>query len=99
MLLRPISYIDATDEDHLRAARRLLGIESDTAMRLAVQEFIEEAGFEFREFPGVGVLVACPQCGATPENLEGWQQTDYEHDDIYVGARCKLCGWSDGGEV
>lgn len=98
-LLRSICYIDASDGDHLRVARELLGIESKTAFRLAVQEFINEAGLEFREFWGVGVLVACPRCGATPDNIEGWQATDHERDDTYIGARCKICGWSDGSEM
>jgi len=98
-ILRPIRYIDGTNGDHLRVAREVLGIESETAFRMAVQQFIDEAGLEFREFWGVGVLVACPRCGATPENLEGWEAIDHERDDRYVGARCKLCGWSDGSEM
>lgn len=98
-LLASIRYIDGTDGDHLRVTRELLGIESETAFRLAVQSFIDEAGLEFREFWGVGVLVACPRCGATPDNLEGWEAVDEHRDDRYVGARCKICGWSDGSEM
>ncbi len=98
-LLQSIRYIDGTDGDHLRVARELLGIESETAFRMAVQAFIDEAGLEFREFWGVGVLVACPRCGATPDNLEGWEAIDERRDDRYVGARCKVCGWSDGSEM
>ena len=98
-ILRPIRYIGGTDGDWVRVARELLGIESATAFRLAVQKFIDEAGLDFREFWGVGVLVACPRCGATPENLEVWSGTDEQRDDQYVGARCKLCGWSDGSEM
>jgi len=97
-ILRPVRYIDGTKGDHLQVARELLGIESESAFRMAVQEFIDEAGLEFREFWGVGVLVACPRCGATPENLEGWETND-QRGDTYVGARCKLCGWSDGSEM
>lgn len=99
VILLPIHYIDATDGDHLRVARQLLGIESEKAFRVAVQDFINEAELEFREFPGVGVLVACPRCGATLNNIEVWQDTDHVRDDTYIGARCKLCGWNDGAEM
>jgi hypothetical protein len=99
VLLAPIRYIDGTDGDHLRVTRELLGIESEAAFRLAVQSFIEEAGLDFREFWGVGVLVACPRCGATPDNIEGWEAMDHQRGDRYVGARCKVCGWSDGSET
>ena len=98
-LLASLRYIDATDGDHLRVTRELLGIESETAFRVAVQQFIDEAGLEFREFWGVGVLVACRRCGATPENIEGWEETDHPNDRHYVGARCKVCGWSEGSET
>ena len=99
VLLRPVRYIDAIDGDHLRVTRELLGIGSETEFRLAVQAFISEAGLEFREFKGVGVLVACPSCGASPDSLDGWQDVDDQRDDLYAGARCRKCGWSDGSEV
>jgi DNA-directed RNA polymerase subunit RPC12/RpoP len=98
-LLRSVRYVNGNDENHLRVARELLGIESDAAFRMAVQDFISEAGLEFREFGGVGVLVACPRCGAKLNKLEGWQATDYERDDQYVGVRCTACGWEDGSEI
>ena len=99
-LLGSILHIDGTDHNHIRVARALLGIESDTVFRLAVQEFITEAaGLEFREFPGVGVLVSCPRCGATLDKIRGWEQIDRSRDDLYVGAQCIACGWSDGSEV
>lgn len=98
LLLRSIRYVDGSDGDYLRVARELLGLQSEAAFRLAVQTFIDEAGLDFREFWGVGVLVACPRCGATAENLEGWEQTD-RRGDTYRGARCKVCGWNDGSEV
>jgi hypothetical protein len=85
--------------DWIRITRELLGIETESAFRRAVQNFISEAGLDFREFWGVGVLVACPHCGATLENLETWNGTDYERGDRYDGVRCKFCGWSGGGEV
>lgn len=98
-LLASVRYINGADGDHIQVAREMLGIESETAFRLAVQSFIDEAGLDFREFYGVGVLVACPRCGATPDNLEGWETVDQQRDDRYVGVRCKICGWSDGSEI
>lgn len=98
-LLASIRYVDGADGDHLRVTRELLGIESEIAFRLAVQSFIDEAGIEFREFYGVGTLVACPRCGATLDNLEGWEATDHHRGDRYMGARCKLCHWSNGSEM
>lgn len=98
LLLQHIRYIDGGDGDHLRVTRELLGIESESAFRRAVQAFIDEAGLEFREFWGVGVLVACPHCGATVDHLEGWEAHD-QRGDHYVGARCKACGWSDASET
>jgi hypothetical protein len=98
-LLASVRYINGADRDHIRVARELLGIESDIAFRLAVQAFIDEAGLDFREFCGVGVVVACPRCGATPDKLEAWQDVDRRRDAHYVGARCKICGWSDGSEI
>jgi hypothetical protein len=98
-LLRSVRYIDGSNGDHIQVARELLGIESEKAFRIAVQEFITEAGLEFREFSGVGVLVACPRCGETLDKLEGYQATDEERDDRYVGVRCTACGWEAGSEV
>lgn len=98
-LLRSIRYVDGSDGNHIRVAREILGLESDMAFRMAVQEFINEAGLEFREFWGVGVLVGCPRCGAKLGSLEGWEATDSRRGDRYVGVRCKECGWEEGSEV
>ena len=98
-LLRPVHYVNGSDRNHIRVARELLGIDSDAEFRIAVQNFIDEAGLEFREFWGVGVMVACPQCGAKLEKLEQWSATDYERDDQYAGVRCTKCGWEDGSEL
>ena len=97
-LLSPLRFVEAIDGDYVRVARELLDIESDAAFRIAVQTFIDEAGLSFREFWGTGVLVACRRCGAPAEKIEGWQATDHKHDRSYVGARCTLCGWSEGSE-
>jgi hypothetical protein len=74
--MRSIRYIDANSKDYILIARELLGIESESAFRVAVQNFIEEAGLEFHEFCGVGVLVACPKCGASPDKLKSWEAMD-----------------------
>lgn len=97
-ILAALRSIDGTDGKYTRVARELLGIESEAEFRMAVQAFIDEAGLDFREFWGVGVLVACRRCGATADNLEGWQQIDHRNDRSYVGAHCKICGWSEGSE-
>ncbi|MGD0574998.1 MAG: toll/interleukin-1 receptor domain-containing protein [Anaerolineales bacterium] len=98
-ILSHIRYVDGIDGNWVRVASELLGIQSEAAFRIAVQQFIDEAGLEFHEFQGVGVLVACPSCGAGPEHLKAWSATDYERDDLYVGARCEVCGWSSGSEM
>ena len=98
-LLKRVKYIDGKDHNQIRVAKELLGIESDIAYRLAVQEFIEEAGLDFHEFFGVGVLVCCPRCGAALDKIQGWDQIDWKSDKHYVGAECTGCGWYSGSEV
>ncbi len=98
-LLSSLRYVDASDCNHVRVAREILGITSDAAFRLAVQDFIDSAGLDFEMFWGAGVYVACPNCGATPDNLEAFEATDYQRDDRYVGARCKICSWSAASEI
>ena len=98
-LLRSIQHIDGSNSNHIQVAREILGIESGKAFRIAVQEFIDEAGLDFREFWGVGVLVACPRCGETLDKLQAFESTDYKRDDRYICVRCTECGWEDGSEV
>ena len=98
-ILRSIRYIDGSKNHHIQVAREILGIESERAFRIAVQEFIDEAGLEFREFWGIGVLVACPRCGATLDKLEASEDIDEIRDDRYICVRCTECGWEDGSEV
>lgn len=50
-------------------------------------------------FPGYGPIVGCPACGAGLDQIEGFSETDFARDDEYAGARCKRCGWNDGGEL
>jgi hypothetical protein len=91
--------LDFRDCSHLELARRLLGIDSQRDLRKAVQSFLDEAELDFREFWGVGVLVACPKCGAPPSRIEPFESLDERRDDLYRGARCLECGWSDASEV
>ena len=99
LLIRSLHHINARTRDPIGVAKELLGIESDAQYRIAVQHFINEAGLTFQDFPGVGVLVGCPRCGAPLRDLEGWEQIDELRDDRYMGSRCKACGWNDGSEV
>lgn len=98
-IISSIKSVDATDGDHLRTARELLGLESESDFRRAVQEVIDESGLEFREFYGAGVYVCCPKCGLPAVKLEQWSATDFQRDDEYAGVRCPECGWEDGGEI
>lgn len=85
------SAADAIDE--------LLGIKSPSERRMTIQAQLDEGGVPSRYFEGYGLLVGCPRCGAPVEELEGFVEEDLERDDVYAGARCRSCGWSDGGEI
>lgn len=98
-LLSDLQYVDAAGASHQRVAQKLLDIDSDRAYRRALQQFLMEAELDFREFWGVGVMVACPNCGASADKLQGWECIDEQRDDIYRGAKCMECGWNDGSEV
>lgn len=69
----------------------------ERAIRL--QEALDGAEFDVRFFEGYGPVVACPSCGASLDQLEGWSAIDEARDDLYAGVRCKACGWDGGGEV
>lgn len=98
-ILGSTAYIDATDQDHVRVTRELLGIASDLDFLQAVQEFISNSGIEFQEFYGAGVYICCPNCGTPARDLKPWQAIDERRDDTYAGVRCPNCNWDDGGEV
>lgn len=98
-LVAHLLYLDAAALGHLEVARRLLELDSQRQFRKAVQEFIHEAELEFEEFWGVGVLVACPRCGVGVDQIRAFEAIDEARDDIYRGARCLECGWSDASEV
>lgn len=97
-LLAPLKYVDARNYDHVQAARGLADVKNDREYRLAIQEFLDNAGLEPRGFYGAGVFVACPNCGASTDRLEQWGDTNSRGDEC-AGVRCKECGWIDGGEI
>src|SRR5687767_5637642 len=39
----------------------------------------------------IGGYVACPKCGASSDEFEPWEATDFERDDTYRGMRCGRC--------
>jgi hypothetical protein len=86
-------------EDVVAAASQIAGIDSQADFIRAIQRTIDEAGLEFAYFQGYGLLVGCPRCAAPVSELEGWSAIDDRRDDMYAGARCKKCGWNDGGEM
>ncbi|MFI7642953.1 toll/interleukin-1 receptor domain-containing protein [Nonomuraea sp. NPDC049400] len=79
--------------------RKIMGYETREAFIRAVQQAIGETELRFEYFPGFGVAVGCPRCGADVEQLEYIEHVDYVRDDRYAGVICQGCGWSDGGEV
>lgn len=99
-LVEHLRYVEARNQrTPIEVAKDILGIESDKALLIAVQQVIDEAGLDIREFWGAGVFVCCPECGASVDKLEGWQATDDAHDRSYAGARCTVCGWDAGSEM
>jgi hypothetical protein len=99
-LLRPLKYLRAADDDDVLAiATQVVDLGSEADVLRAIQRTIDEAGLEFAYFPGYGLIVGCPSCGAPTSELEHWSAVDDRRDDTYAGARCKTCGWEDGGEI
>ena len=96
-LLAPIKSVDL--DDPADAVRQVMGFASERERLKAIQDVLDSLAIEVGYFYGYGAMVACPRCGAGLDALEQWGATDYERDDQYAGARCKECGWNDGGEV
>jgi hypothetical protein len=97
-LLRSLKWVRA-EFGAIHVVREIAGLASYADFIMAVQKTIGEAGLDFRYFHGFGVAVGCPKCGAPSNELEPWAATDYQRDDEYAGARCRRCGWEDGGEI
>ena len=100
VLLRPLKRLDIfTPHAINEAVVEIMGFASDRERVRAIQAVLESAKVKIDFFHGYGPTVGCPRCGAGLEAIEGWNQTDYKRGDTYAGARCKECGWHDGGEV
>lgn len=97
--LKSIDLRDVSKRDLRAAAQEVFGVQQQRDYIRAVQRFIDSGEIEVREFHGYGPMVGCPRCGAGVDQLEAWEQVDHARDDTYAGARCKECGWNDGGEV
>ncbi|MFE5191908.1 toll/interleukin-1 receptor domain-containing protein [Streptomyces sp. NPDC056628] len=98
-LLEPIMWVSLADGDVDRAARELMGVESQAQLLKLMQQTVEESGLAYRYFEGFGVMVGCPRCGAPSSKLDGWSALDHRRDDTYAGVRCGGCGWEEGGEI
>ena len=98
-LVSDLKYLDFSDEDVGAAVDGIMGLKGPAERVKAIQTFLEESGIEVEYIPGYGPIVGCPRCGAGLDQIGGWSQVDYERDDTYAGARCKRCGWNDGGEI
>ncbi|WP_435219221.1 toll/interleukin-1 receptor domain-containing protein [Streptomyces sp. bgisy034] len=76
-LLESIMWVSLADGDVDRAARELVGVESQAQLLRLMQQTVEESGLEYRYFEGFGVIVGCPRCGAPSSKLNGWSATDH----------------------
>ncbi|MBO3664070.1 toll/interleukin-1 receptor domain-containing protein [Microbacterium stercoris] len=97
-LVRDMKWIDGRDMDPDFVASAVMGMKGNERL-IAMQNALDELGIQMQYFPGYGILLACPRCGATVDKLTGWHESDFRRDDEYAGARCTICGWHDGGEV
>jgi hypothetical protein len=100
ILLHPLKRVDIFDAHQIRdAVCDIMGFATERARIRAIQSVLESAQIEINFVYGYGPIAGCPRCGAGLESIESWNQFDEEHEDSYAGARCKECGWNDGGEV
>lgn len=97
-LVRDLKWIDGRAQDPDLVANAVLGLYGRERL-IAMQSALDELGIRMEYFEGYGVLLACPRCGASVDNLRGWSQTDDLRDDTYAGAKCLECGWNDGSEI
>lgn len=98
-LLQRLKWVELEDEDLPRAVNEIMGFATDLERLRAIQETLDEAGIEFSNFVGYGVVVCCPRCGVGVDRLKGWSQVDNLRDDTYAGIECEVCGFTDGGEI
>jgi DNA-directed RNA polymerase subunit RPC12/RpoP len=99
-LLRPFKWLDLRDPKMIDdVITEVMGFRSERERIRAIQEVLDSLEIEIGFFHGYGPMAGCPRCGAGLKAIEGWSQIDYERDNTYAGARCRECGWNDGGEV
>lgn len=99
VLVSDLKYVRLEDGDVGGAVDAIMGFKTKADRIKAIQAYLEEASIEVKDIPGYGPIVGCPNCGAGAEHIGGWQQVDELRDDVYAGARCRKCGWEDGGEI
>lgn len=86
-------------EDMGRGASEIMGFANERDRLRAIQAVLDSAQIRVDFYHGYGPIVDCPKCGAGLESIEGWTAEDRKRCDIYAGARCRECGWNDGGEI
>lgn len=99
-LLRPLKRLDYPVPHAIEeVVREIMGFATDRHRVRAIQAVLEAAQVKVDFYHGYGPVAGCPRCGAGLEAIEGWSQPDRKRGDEYAGARCRECGWEDGGEV
>ncbi|MGQ0431752.1 MAG: toll/interleukin-1 receptor domain-containing protein [Microthrixaceae bacterium] len=100
-ILNDLRYISFDPSNVAGMVDDIMGFATEKARRIAIQEGLQELSWSgpVMDVPGYGPIVGCPSCGAELDAIEGWSQVDHVRDDTYAGARCKECGWEDGGEI
>lgn len=99
-MLRPLKYLTLSDEGDIpELVHEIMGFKGERERLKAMQEAFDDLYVEVEYFHGYGAMIACPRCGADVKSIEQWSYTDPRRDDLYAGARCRECGWEDGGEI
>jgi len=87
----------AMDEGVAPAVDEIMGFANDRERLRAIQSVLDEADIRLEYIPGWGLVVACPNCGASPDAIDGHILTDHERGDTYIDLRCTACGEHLGG--
>lgn len=97
-MLRPKKWIDAKGDTSM-IAREILGLTSNANLLKSLQQTLESWDIRIDSYPGIGPIVGCGDCGADLDEIEVTTDTDFRHDDQYIQAKCKKCGWWVGGAL
>lgn len=97
--LRHKKYIEGSGGDAQLIADEIMDFKRPAQRIIALQQVLETLDIQVDYIPGYGACVGCPNCGAGLSDLKGYEEIDYERDDVYRGFTCTLCGHTDGGEV